>query len=130
MDKHPDSDRYEVWNGIAFVKKLLETGRLMISDKCVNLRLEFMAYKKKKNLDGTYSKVIVKQNDHGPDALRYWTVKMFDSISRNAFFKDENEVEAKDVHEPELLSHNAPPKPLESRDDGRPITAGMLKMKF
>lgn len=129
LDKHPDAGRYEVWNGIALVKKLLETGRLMITDKCINLRLEFMSYKKKKNLDGTYSKVIVKQNDHGPDGIRYFVVKMFDAIARNAYDKSEEKAKPQAVRDPSLLV-NTPPPPIPQTQGDKPITAGMLNMKF
>lgn len=117
MEQHKDAARYIVWNGIKMVKRLMQTGRFMQSSKCVNLRLEWMSYKKKKNLDGTYSMVIVKKEDHGPDAARYWIVKMFDLIIKNAFEnKDRQEAPAEQLYKPEL-SQNAPPPPLSQKSE-------------
>ena len=130
MDKHKEAERYIVWNGIKLVRKLFQTGRLMITDKVVNGRLELMSYKKKKNLDGTYSDVILKKNDHFPDGLRYLIIVLFDAISRNAFQRTSQIKQHVKVHDP-IRTGDKPPAPIDQRGGGdKPITAGMMGMKF
>lgn len=127
MEKHKVSERYVVWNGIKLVKRLMQTDRIMITDKLVNFRVEVLTYKKKKNLDGTYSLVIIKKDDHGPDALRYWVIPMFDAIARNAFEDIDESVQEPPAHKlnsPELIQK------ITQQSGDKPITAGMLGMKF
>lgn len=95
MESSEDSTRYLVENGISGLKKFLETGRLMITQKCIQLRAEFLSYKRKKNIDGTYSKLPVKSNDHGPDALRYFWAIMGEAIGIRAFYRLSPETEEK-----------------------------------
>jgi hypothetical protein len=80
MEKHKEGARYEVNNGIKMVKNLLRTGRIMFTRNCHQLHLEMMGYKRKKNLDGTYSTIPIKDNDHGPDALRYGIILLYDLL--------------------------------------------------
>lgn len=90
---------YEVWNGIKIVRRMFEREQILISDRCINLKTELGTYKKKKNLDGSYSNTIIKQNDHGPDALRYGCIelepllRLFKSDTINVIGKDENDTE-------------------------------------
>lgn len=80
LEKEEDPKLYEVANGISLVRKMFHSGRLMIHIRCVNLRLEVMSYRFKKNIDGTYSPNPVKADDHGPDALRYLIIKLYKLI--------------------------------------------------
>lgn len=79
-DKHPEAKRYEVNNGIRMVKNIFKTGHLFVSRRCRELHMELLGYKRKKGLDGRYSLVPVKDNDHGPDALRYGIVLLYDLL--------------------------------------------------
>ncbi len=65
---------YKVENGISIVKRGFELEKILITRKCPNLRWELLNYKKKKQLNGIFSKDPTKVNDHGPDALRYLMV--------------------------------------------------------
>lgn len=85
LPKNEDSDLYTVDNGIKLVKKFLQSGRLMLTDKCVNFRWELQAYKWKKNADGTYSKLPEKKNDHGSDATHYGLAALYAMLFTNAF---------------------------------------------
>jgi len=77
LEKVEDSTAYLVINGISMVKKLFEAGLLKITTDCVNLRAELLSYRRKKNLDGTFSIEPKKVDDHGPDALRYGVIQLF-----------------------------------------------------
>jgi hypothetical protein len=57
----------------------------MITNKCPKLRIDLLSYKKKKNLDGTYSKDPEKKMDNGPDALRYGVIRLHQQLFANAF---------------------------------------------
>jgi len=123
MLKNPESQMYLVKNGIVTVKKFLRSGRFMITDKCVNLRAEFLSYKKKKNLDGTYSAEPMKTNDHGPDATRYGLIILGPLISEKAFAIIKEKTTA--VQERSTTIVKVPQK-----YEKRPITAGMLTEKY
>jgi hypothetical protein len=126
MDKHENAQMYIVNNGIVLVQKLLQSGRLMITDKCVNLRSELMTYKRKKNLDGTYSKEPEKKNDHGPDALRYGVIRL-GALIASRILKETMPVAEKPAESKKTIE---PTAPLARQYEGRPVTAGMLKEKF
>lgn len=85
LEKNEDASLYLIKNGIPLVKKFLQSGRLMQHDRCVNLRIEWRSYKKKKNLDGTFSDIPEKKNDHGPGVVRYFMIKFFAQLFANAF---------------------------------------------
>ncbi len=123
MAKNEDAGMYLVQNGIVIVKKFLRSGRLMITDKCVNLRTEFLSYKRKKNADGTYSPIPVKMFDHGPDAVRYGLIILGALLSERAFaiIKEEKQPARED-----RTTIVKQPKSYEKR----PITAGMLSERY
>lgn len=126
MAKHEESERYDVWNGVKMVQKLFQSGRILVGAKCKDFRMEILSLKKKKNLDGTYSNVIIKSMDHGPDALRYLVVLLFDALIKGIFVPPKSKEKAPVRRE---TTRQSPPLPV--RDDkSKPITAGMMDMKF
>jgi|GEM_PF-3347929 len=70
-------------NGINLVRRLFSSGRLMITDTCPQLRIELMSYKRRKLANGLYSQEPLKEDDHGPDALRYGVIQLFKRIARS-----------------------------------------------
>lgn len=130
LDKHPDASLYLVDNGINIVKKFLQTGRLMITDKCPTFRSELMSYKRKKNLDGTFSRMILKTNDHGPDGIRYLLVRIGEQIGRNAFVLPNQEEVVKSDDTRQEYERISPPTPFSGQDPDRPITADLVGMKW
>jgi hypothetical protein len=123
MLKSENAPLYLINNGIPIVKKFLRSGRLMITDKCVNLRAELMSYKRKKNLDGSYSQIAMKTNDHGPDALRYGLILLGPLLSEKAFAIIKEKVTP--AVERDITIVKSPEK-----YEKRPITAGLLTEKF
>lgn len=61
----------DVSAGIRVVASLLASKRLTISPKCVNLIREIKAYRYREDSAGNSTDQVVKENDHGADALRY-----------------------------------------------------------
>lgn len=127
-----DASLYQLINSIPIVKRFLRAGRLMITSKCVNLRLELLSYQWKKNADGTWSNNIPKkENDHGPDALRYLLLCIGNQIEsswiRRSYTPPENVEKV-----PEL------PKKVDNYEEyrknigkgGSSITAGMLDTEY
>ncbi len=73
----------DVINGIRLVGTFLNTERLFISDKCVNLLREFFEYRwDEKYRDKGIDKVI-KEQDHALDALRYMIYSRYKNESTN-----------------------------------------------
>lgn len=125
-----DAKMYLLMNSIPLVRKFLQAGRLMITSKCVNLRMEILSYQYKKNANGTWSQTTVKDNDHGPDALRYLLLCIGADIERNwlsrEYVRPEKTVKiAQKVDNFEQFRRN-----IGKEDISRPLTAGMLDMKF
>lgn len=79
------SELYRVINGIPLVRKFLDDRRLRITTNIVQLRNELKSYAKKKLPDGRFSDEAEKQNDHGPDALRYGLIRLFPSVAYRSF---------------------------------------------
>ena len=126
MEKNPESKLYIIENGIPIVRKFLTSGRMMITDKCPNLRLEMLSYSYKKNLDGTFSRTTEKKKDHGPDAWRYGLVAMGELLRRAWYTKT--------YDNPEKLIKIAQKQENKREKEGnsynKPITAGMMNMDF
>lgn len=127
MEGNPDPKMYLVQNGIVVVRKFLSSGRLMITDKCVNVRLELLSYKKKRNLDGTYSQIPDKKNDHGPDLIRYGLVRLGDAIAARAF-EGAVKIKAGDTTPDKTTVVREPVRPKDEK--GRPFTSGLYSTKF
>lgn len=66
---HPSIN--DVSSGIRHVATLFAQGRLTVSPKCVNLIRELRAYRYREDSAGNTIDVVVKANDHAPDAARY-----------------------------------------------------------
>lgn len=126
MEKNPDSKMYIIVNGIPVVRKFLVSGRLMITDKCANLRLELLSYSFKKNIDGTFSKTTEKKKDHGPDALRYGLVAMGELIRKNWYSKMYDKPE-KIVEFAQKREEN---REKTSKNPEKTITGGLMNMDF
>lgn len=115
LDKTEESEDYKVLNGIAMVRKLFESNLLKITDKCVNLRSEILSYRRKKNLDGTFSIDPMKKDDHGPDALRYGVIQLYPLLIGYLLAK---------------MERNDSPPDNSSSDEGRSITSGIYGKTF
>lgn len=61
----------DVSGGIKTIASLFAQKRLTISPRCVNLIRELRAYRYLEDSSGRSTDVVVKQDDHAPDALRY-----------------------------------------------------------
>lgn len=86
----PNPDRvYLIENGVHLVRKFIDEGWFKITPNCQQLRAEFMSYSRKRKPNGEYSDDPKKENDHGPDAVRYGLVKLFPLIALGTF-GDEN----------------------------------------
>lgn len=109
LDKTEESEDYKVLNGIAMVRKLFESNLLKITDKCVNLRSEILSYRRKKNLDGTFSIDPMKKDDHGPDAMRYGVIQLYQLLIGYLLAK---------------MGENDPAPDDSSSDRGRSLTSG------
>jgi hypothetical protein len=126
-----EASLYQLVNSIPIVKKFLRAGRLMITSKCVNLRMELLSYQWKKNADGSWSNNIPKkENDHGPDAIRYLLLCIGASLERNWLSREQNrpvKIVEKDrkIDKFEQFRRN-----IGKNDISKPLTAGMLDMKF
>lgn len=125
LNVQDDSKMLRVNNGINLVKRLFKSGRLMITDKCPQLRLEVLSYKRKMLTNGLYSTEPEKKDDHGPDALRYGVIQLFKRIAR-AFLPTDRK--PKQPTEKPVDVENKPwiPKPPEPQN--RPSTAGGLTL--
>jgi len=105
LNVQEDSGMLRVNNGINLVKRLFKSGRLMITDKCPQLRLEVLSYKRKLLANGLYSTEPEKKDDHGPDALRYGVIQLFKRIAK-AFLPPDRS--------------NRPQPPMKPVEDKRP----------
>lgn len=140
MPKLDEAALYLVENGIKMVYGFLASGRIMITEKCSNLRSELMGdYRYAKNADGTYSRVPIKKNDHGSDALRFGVIQLHHRLM-SAIMRQQ-EVKYRDDHPetvpkqpPEIESTKAPPSPYVSprafEQVDAPITGDMMGMRW
>ena len=129
LPKVEDPKLYLVKNGIPIVRKFIQSGRLMITPKCINLRTELLSYKKAKKADGSYTDIPEKKNDHGPDALRYGLIKLFPTLAQKAFMPDTTEEELIPVTE-ELASQQQAAYPYPSvRSEPDTIVGNMMDNK-
>lgn len=122
LAKVEDPKLYVVNNGIPIVRKFLQSGRLMITPKCINLRMELLSYKKAKRADGKYGDKPEKVDDHGPDALRYGLVKLFPSLAQKAFMPDNQEAERPIVQEELQQVDPSYPYPRPAQQSGETMT--------
>lgn len=132
LKQNPEPKNYLLINSIPIVKKFLKSGRLMITSKCVNFRMELLSYQWRKNANGTWSNNIPKkENDHGPDAIRYLLLAIGEQLERNWLKRERNApVEKtaniiKKVDKIQDFTRNTP-----NNDKKAPITAGLMDMKF
>ena len=133
------SELYIVENGIKMVGGFLQSGRIMITAKCSDLRAELMGdYRYAKNADGTYSRTPLKKNDHGCDALRIGTIQVHQrltmAIMRQAEIKyQDKHPESVPAQPVEIVAKEPLPSPYERKNqdiDDMPITAGMLNKRW
>ena len=111
---------YLVQNGIKLVKKYFESGRLMITDRCVRLRLEILSYHLHKLPNGTYTQNPDKVDDNGVDSMRYGVIALNEIVGENAFR----------IKRPPLEKKDPIQKPLTKAPVDKPITAGMLNKRY
>ena len=133
LPENKDAKMYLLMNSIPLVRKFLQAGRLMITSKCVNLRMEILSYQYRKNANGTWSQTTLKENDHGPDALRYLLLALGDSIERNWIsrsYKTPEKVEKTEEKPKKIENFNDFHRNLGKEDPSTPITAGMLDMEY
>lgn len=123
-------DPYLVNNYIKLVQKWFGSGKLMITGRCVQLRVELLSYKRKKNPDGTWSSIAEKRFDHGPSALGYGFVYLDPLLGSNASdtMKEMQQIE-------ERMKAGQPGTYREVRqnrtpDSDKPLTAGLLKERL
>ena len=132
LPENKDAKMYLLQNSIPFVKKFMRAGRIMITSKCVNLRTEILSYQWKKNLNGTYSSTVtVKDNDHGPDALRYLLLAIGDQIEHNWIKRDKSRVVQKvpeKTEKPQKFEEYR--RNVEKKGESSTITGGLMDMKF
>lgn len=83
LAENKDPKLYQLINSIPLVRKFLQAGRLMITAKCVNFRMELLSYQWRKNANGTWSQTPKKENDHGPDAIRYLLLCIGQQLEHN-----------------------------------------------
>lgn len=131
LKENPEASMYLLRNSIPLVKKFLKAGRLMITAKCTNFRMELLSYQWRKNANGTWSQTPKKDNDHGPDAIRYLLLAIGAELERNWLKNERNAVPEK----PQIIAQKADKlveyrKNLPNNDKNAPITAGLMDMKF
>lgn len=132
LAQNTNAKLYLLQNSIPIVKKFLRAGRLMITNKCVNFRMELLSYQWRKNANGSWSNNIPKkENDHGPDAIRYLLLAIGESLERNWLNREKKgSIEipkniAKKDDKIQEYRRNTP-----NNDKNAPITAGLIDMKF
>lgn len=128
---NPEPKNYLLINSIPIVKKFLKAGRLMITSNCVNLRMELLSYQWRKNANGTWSQTPKKDNDHGPDAIRYLLLAIGDQLERNWLKYERNLPPANTQNiakKPDKIQEYR--KNIPNNDKNAPITAGLMDMKF
>lgn len=132
LKENPDAKMYLLQNSLPFVKKFMRAGRIMITSKCVNLRTEILSYQWRKNADGTYSNTVTKKdNDHGPDALRYLMLAIGNELERNWLKREGRELPKNDKKNPQIRDKIEEYRRNEVKTEkGAPITAGLMDMKF
>jgi hypothetical protein len=131
LSNNEDPKMYHLRNSIPLVRRFLQAGRLMITDKCPTLRMELLSYSWKKNADGTYSNTVTqKDNDHGPDAIRYLILALGDKLERSwlkrTYEKDRKPVDL-DRKAQELAEMQ---RNLGKKQSTAPLTANLIDKKF
>jgi hypothetical protein len=100
----------------------------------VNLRLEFLSYQWKKNADGSWSNNIPrKENDHGPDAIRYLLLAIGEDLENSwiSRSKKTTEFNQKPEEKPKKIENYQDfRKKINNFDKSAPMTAGMLDMEY
>lgn len=132
LKENPEAKLYLLQNSIPIVKKFMRAGRIMITSKCVNLRMEILSYQWRKNADGTYSNTVTKKdNDHGPDALRYLLLCIGAELERNWLKREGKKLAEKAVELPQKVDKFTEyQRNIVKEDKNAPITAGLMDMKF
>lgn len=132
LPQNTNAKLYLLQNSIPIVKKFLRAGRLMVTNRCVNFRMELLSYQWRKNANGTWSNNIPKkENDHGPDAIRYLLLAIGESLERNWLNREKRgdiqlpQNNAKKEDKIQEYRRNTP-----NNDKNAPITAGLMDMKF
>lgn len=88
LDPVLERSYYQLKNRIPVVRKKIADRSLQIAPDCVNLNVELMSYRNKKDRDGQYTDEPMKKDDHGPDALGYGALQLF-SLVAQAQFEDQ-----------------------------------------
>jgi hypothetical protein len=132
LPDNKEAKLYLLQNSIPIVKKFMRAGRIMITSKCVNLRMEILSYQWRKNANGTWSNTVTKkEDDHGPDALRYLLLAIGADLERNWLRRAGKHLPEKTIEKNlkadkfEEYRRNAVKNEKEA-----PITAGLMDMKF
>lgn len=127
-----DPKMYLLMNSIPLVRKFLRAGRLMITAKCVNFRMELLSYQWRKNANGSWSNSVPKkENDHGPDAIRYLLLAIGEQLERKWLKyegmkrEEKTEIIPKKEVKPAEFDRKIPKK-----NQSTTITGGLLDMKF
>ena len=134
LEENKNPAMYYLKNSIPLVRKFLQAGRLMVTSKCINFRLELLSYQWKKNANGTWSnETPKKENDHGPDAIRYLLLSIGDQLENNWISRSRNGVK----NGQEIIENSKKVDKYEEFrqkigkvDKSAPITAGMLDMEY
>lgn len=131
LPDNPDAKMYLLKNSIPLVRRFLQAGRLMITDRCVNFRLELLSYQWKKNANGTYSQIPKKENDHGPDAIRYLLLAIGKQLERNWLKRENDKIDQKIVKKVEKKqTFEEYRSNLAKKRESSTITGGMMDMKY
>ena len=132
LKENEDAKMYLLQNSIPLVKKFMRAGRIMITSKCINLRMEILSYQWRKNANGTYSNTITKkENDHGPDAIRYLMLCLGKQLE-NAWLSRANQKTGQKPPETEKKADNFTQyrRNVEKKQESGTITGGLMDMKF
>lgn len=82
LEKASESALYKVTNGFPIIRRFLRNANLYIdTDRCPQLDDELQLYRYKKMPNGEYTDVPEKSNDHGPDNIRYFSVRLFPKLA-------------------------------------------------
>lgn len=128
--KEGKPEDYLINNYIKLVQKWFSSGKLMLTPRCVQLRVELLSYKRKKNPDGSWSNIAEKKFDHGPSCLGYGCIYLNPLLGSNAHatMNEVREIEERlKDHRPG--AYRAVRENRTTRDD-RPLTAGLMKEKL
>lgn len=97
LDKLPQREYYFIKNGASIIRRMLLDHRILIDpDHCKGLVEEMHLYSKIKLPNGEFSSEPKKKNDHGPDALRYGTVRLFPVDAAGSFGIEYDNINSKE----------------------------------